>query len=86
MALLLLLLLLLLCPPLLLFHCLCVSLTWLRSALVKTRPTLPTSWSSRGSHWLLPVSSQYSLMERFIMVFLPIRMMLSGRRAWVERG
>jgi hypothetical protein len=29
----------------------------------------------------LPVSSQYSLMERFIMVFLPIRMMLSGRRA-----
>lgn len=59
----------------------CVVFTCDRSPLVKTRPTLPTSSSRMGAQASLPVSSQYSLMERFIMVFLPIRMMVSGRRA-----
>lgn len=51
----------------------------LRSPLVKTRPTLPTKASSRGAQVSLPVRSLYSLMQRFISVFLPIRTALLGR-------
>jgi hypothetical protein len=66
------------------------SLTLDRSLLVNTMPTLPTSCSYMGIQVSSPFSSQYSLMERFIMVFLPIRMTLSGRRpcwwSWVGGG
>mmetsp|Transcript_27974 Transcript_27974/g.27652 ORF Transcript_27974/g.27652 Transcript_27974/m.27652 type:complete len:221 (+) Transcript_27974:398-1060(+) len=57
--------------------------TSFRSPLVNTIPTLPTSWSSRGAHLSLPVVSQYRRMERFIMVFLPIRMTAPGRRPFL---
>mmetsp|Transcript_22829 Transcript_22829/g.63106 ORF Transcript_22829/g.63106 Transcript_22829/m.63106 type:complete len:221 (+) Transcript_22829:188-850(+) len=57
------------------------SFTSFRSPLVKMMPTLLTRWSKMTLHLSLPEVSQYILMERFIMVFLPIKMTASGRRA-----
>lgn len=53
--------------------------------MVKMRPTLPTSSSRMGAQRSSSFSSQYRRMERFIMVFLPIRMTLSGRSAFGGR-